>query len=84
MNPFKSINVVSCLPGQGCVLQGLLSLPDPEQVPPLRSVLVLVRDLVLVPLPQCFVQDFQVDQISQTQFSGKNNNNSKLDNHNLK
>ena len=60
-----------CLPGQGCVLQGLLSLPDPEQVPPLRSVLVLVRDLVAVPLPQVFEQETQVDQGPQTQFSGK-------------
>ena len=66
------------------MLHCLLSLPDPEQVPSLRSVLVLVRDRVLVPLPQGLVQDDQVDQVPQGQFSGKNNNNSKLDNHNLK
>ena len=66
------------------MLQCLLSLPDPEQVPPLHSVLVLVRDRVLVPLPQVFVQDDQVDQLPQRQLSGKNNNSSKHDNHNLK
>ena len=58
------------LPGQDCGLQGLLSLPDPEQVPPNCSSLVLVRDRVLVPPPQGFEQDNQVDQGPQTQSSG--------------
>ena len=53
------------------MLQSWLSLSDPEQLPPLRSVLVLVRDLVSVPLPQDFEQEPQVDQGPQTQFSGK-------------
>ena len=52
---------------QDCVLQSLLSLPDPGQFPPFRSVLILVRDLVLVPFPQNFEQDDQVDQGPQTQ-----------------
>ena len=73
---------ISCLPAQGCVLQVLLSLPDPEQFPPFTSALVLVRDLVSVPPPQVFEQDDQVDHDSQTQSSGKNNNISKLNNHN--
>ena len=60
-----------------------MSLPDPEQFPPFRSVFVLVRDLVLVPPPQGFEQDDQLPQRPQTQFSGKNNNNSKINNHNL-
>ena len=73
---------ISCLPAQGCVLQVLLSLPDPEQFPPFTSALVLVRDLVSVPPPQVFEQFDQVDHDSQTQSSGKNNNISKLNNHN--
>ena len=72
------------VPGQGCVLQCLLSLPDPEQVPPNCSILVLVRDRLLVPPPQVFEQDNQVDQGPQTQSTRKKNNNSKLNNHNLK
>ena len=60
-----------CLPGQGCVLQGLLSLPDPEQVPPNCSILVLVRDRVLVPPSQVLEQGNQVDQGPQTQSPGK-------------
>ena len=55
---------------QECVLQGLLSLPDPEQFPPFFSALVLVRDLVSVPPPQVFEQDPQVDQRPQTQSTG--------------
>ena len=55
---------------QECVLQGLLSLPDPEQVPPFFSILIFLRDLVLVPTPQDFEQDNQVDQDPQTQSSG--------------
>ena len=66
------------------MLQCLLSLPDPEQVPPNRSITVLVRDRSLVPPPQVFEQDNQVDQGPQTQSSRKKNNNSKLNNHNLK
>ena len=69
---------------QDCVLQSLLSLPDPGQFPPFRSVLVLLRDLVLVPFPHVFEQDDHVDQGPQTQSSGKNDNNSKLNNCNLK
>ena len=64
--------------GQDCVLQSLLSLPDPEQFPPFRSFLILLRDLVMVPLPQDFEQDDQIDQIPQTQSSGTNKSNSKL------
>ena len=56
---------------QDCLLQRLLSLPDPEQFPPFRSVFVLVRDLVLVPPPQGFEQGNHVDQRPQTQSSGK-------------
>ena len=56
---------------QGFVLQSLLSLPDPEQFPPFRSFLILLRDLVMVPPPQDFEQDDQIDQIPQTQSSGK-------------
>ena len=55
---------------QECVLQGLLSLPDPEQCPPCCSILIFLRDLVLVPTPQGFEQDNQVDQGPQTQSSG--------------
>ena len=66
------MNVVSCLPAQDCVLQFLMSLPYPEQFPPFRSALVLVRDLVLVPPPQGFEHGNQVDQGPQTQSSGKN------------
>ena len=65
------VNVVYWLPGQDCVLQVLVSLPDPEQFPPFRSALVLVRDLVSVPPPQVFEQGNQVDQAPQTQSSGK-------------
>ena len=72
MNTYKSRNIVACLPGQDCVLQVLLSLPDSEQFPPFCLVLVLVRDLVSVPPPQVFEQDNQFDQGPQTQFSGKN------------
>ena len=64
------MNFVSCLPAQDCVLQFLMSLPDPEQFPPFRSVLVLVRNLVWVPPPQGFEQDNQVDQDPQTQSIG--------------
>ena len=64
---------------QNCVLQGLQSLPDPKQFPPFRSFLILLRDLVLVPPPQDFEQGDQIDQIPQTQSSGKNNSKSKLD-----
>ena len=64
---------------QDCVLQRLLSLPGPEQFPPFCSFLILLRDLVLVPPPQDFEQGGQNDQIPQTQSSGKNNSNSKLD-----
>ena len=53
------------------MLQGLLSLLDPEQVPPNCSILVLVRDRVLVPPPQGIEQDNQVDQGPQTQSSRK-------------
>mgnify|MGYP007048360905 CR=1 FL=1 len=60
--------------GQECVLQNLLSLSEPEQFPPFCSILIFLRDLVLVPTPQSFEQDDQVDQRSQTQSSGKNNN----------
>ena len=60
------------------MLQRLLSLPDPAQIPPNRSILVLVRDLALNPSPQDFEQDDQLVQGPQTQFSGKNNNISKL------
>ena len=50
----------------------MMSLPDPEQFPPFSSALVLIRDLDLVPPPQGFEQDNQVDQGPQTQsFSGK-------------
>ena len=83
MNAYKSRNIVACLPGQDCVLQVLLSLPDSEQFPPFCLVLVLVRDLVSVPPPQVFEQDNQVDQGPQTQSSGKKPNISKLNNHNL-
>ena len=62
---------------QDCVLHRLLSLPDPEQFPPFRSFLILLRDLILVPPPQDFEQGDQYDQIPQTQSSGKNNSNSK-------
>jgi hypothetical protein len=55
---------------QECVLQGLLSLPDPEQFPPFCSISIFLRDLVLVPTPQSFEQDDQVDQGPQTQSSG--------------
>ena len=55
---------------QECVLQGLLSLPDPEQFPPFCSISIFLRDLVLVPTPQSFEQDDQVDQCPQTQSSG--------------
>ena len=63
------------LPGQDCMLQCLLSLPESEQVPPNCSILVLVRERVLVPLPQVFEQD-QVDQCPQTQSSRKKNKKS--------
>ena len=53
------------------MLQSWLSLPDPEQFPPLRSVLVLVRDLVLFPGPQDLEQDDQGDQLPQKQSAGK-------------
>ena len=56
--------------GQDCVLQGLLSFPDPEQVPPFCSILIFLRDLVLVPTPQSFEQNDHVDQGPQTQSSG--------------
>ena len=72
------------LPGQDCMLQCLLSLPESEQVPPNCSILVLVRERVLVPLPQVFEQDNQVDQGPQTQSTGKKNDYLKLNNHNLK
>ena len=72
------------VPGQDCVLHCLLSLPDPEQVPPIFSILVLVRDRLLDPPPQVFEQDNQVDQGPQTQSSRKRNNNLKLNNYNLK
>ena len=62
------------LPGQDCVLHVFVSLPDPEQIPPFRSALVLVRDLVLVPPPQGFEHGNQVDQAPQTQSSGKSTN----------
>ena len=71
MSPLKSINDVSCLPAQGCVLQGLLSLLDSKQFPPFCSALVFLRDLVSVPPPQVFEQGNQVDQGPQTQSSGK-------------
>ena len=60
------------LPGQDCVLHVFVSLPDPEQIPPFRSALVLVRDLSSVPPPQVFEQGDQADQVPQTQSSGKN------------
>ena len=75
---------MACLPAQDCVKQRLLSLPEPGQLPPFRSVSILLRDLVLVPPPQDFEQDDHVDQGPQTQSSGKNDNNSKLNNCNLK
>ena len=53
------------------MLQSWLSLSDPEQLPPLRSVLVLVRDLVLVPSPQDLEQDDQGDQLPQKQSAVK-------------
>ena len=56
---------------QGRVLQRFLSLPDPGQFPPFFSVLLLVRDLLLVPPPQGFEQDDQFVQRPQTQFTGK-------------
>ena len=71
MNPKKSTNVVSCLPGQDSVLQVLMSNLDPEQFPPFCSTLVLLRDLFSIPPPQVFEQDDQVDQDPQTQSSGK-------------
>ena len=71
------------LTAQDGVLQLLLSLLDPEQVPPLRSIVVLVRDRVLFLPPQDSEQAVQGVQLPQTQFSGKNNNNSKLENPNL-
>ena len=49
----------------------MMSLLDPEQFPPFRSALVLVRNLVLVPTPQGFEQGNQVDQAPQTQSSVK-------------
>ena len=64
-------NVVTCLPAQDCVLQLMMSLPDPEQFPPFSSALVLVRDLDLVPPPQDLEQGNQVDQAPQTQSSEK-------------
>ena len=60
---------------QDCVLQRLLSLPDPEQFPSFCSVLILLRDLVMVPSPQDFEQGDQNDQIPQMQSSGKKNSN---------
>ena len=62
------------LPAQDCVLQGLLSLPDPEHFPPFRSAFVLIRDLITVPPPQVFEQGSQVDQGPHTQSSGKSTN----------
>ena len=62
---------------QDCVLQRLLSRPDPEQFPPFRSFLILLRDLVMVPPPQDFEQDDQNDQMPQTHSSGNNNSSSK-------
>ena len=59
---------------QDCVLQSFLSLPDPGQFPPFRSGLILVRDLVLIPLPHVFEQDDQFDHFPQTQFTGKKDN----------
>ena len=56
--------------GTFCVLQNLLSLSEPEQFPPFCSILIFLRDLVLVPTPQGFEQDNQVDQGPQTQSSG--------------
>ena len=57
-----------------------MSLSDPEQVPPNRSILVLVRDRVLVPPPQDTEQENQADQAPQTQSSRKKNNNLKVNN----
>ena len=54
---------------QECVLQGLLSVPDPVQFPPFRSISIFLRVLVLVPMPQSFEQDDHVDQSPQTQSS---------------
>ena len=78
VNLWKSIKIIACLPAQDCVLQRFLSLPEPGQLPPFRSVSILLRDLVLVPPPQDFEQDDHVDHCPQTQSTGKNDNNSKL------
>ena len=57
---------------QDCVLQGLLSLPDPVQCPPSCPNSIFFRVLVVVPVPQSSEQDDQVDQGLQTQSSGTN------------
>ena len=56
--------------GTFCVLQNLLSLSEPEQFPPFCSILIFLRDLVLVPTPQSFEQGVQDDQGPQTQSFG--------------
>ena len=71
MNSWKSIKIIACLPAQDCVLQRLLSLPEPGQFPPFRSVLILLRDLAFVPPPQPFEQDDHFDHGPQTQFSAE-------------
>ena len=68
------MNVVNYLPGQDCVLQDFVSLPDSKQFPPYRSGLVFIRDLVSVPPPQGFEQGNQDDQAPQSQSSGKSTN----------
>ena len=42
------------LPGQFSVLQSLVIVPEPEQIPPLASFIVLERNRDCIPPPQVF------------------------------
>ena len=51
------------------MLQSLVTVLEPEQVPPIASSIILDRDRDLVPSPQVFEQKDQYDQLDHLQFT---------------
>ena len=59
------------LPGQDCVLQGLLSIPDPvHSFPPYDSSWLLDRVRVSTPGPQVLEHEDHLDQVFHSQSTG--------------
>ena len=51
------------------MLQSLVIVLEPEQVPPLASLIILNRDRNWVPPPQVFVQEEKLFQLDHLQFT---------------